>query len=364
MILNIFFITLLGLVTTYTDLKRRIIENRVILIGLVAAPLLHLYQLVQNPTLLSVIPYMIYNLLFSVFAGVLLWYIYIWPAGDAKLFIVFSFLIPLNIYHAEYFISFDFLINTFVPVFFVMLLVLLKNAKRSDMKKSIKHALDPYTLFMATLVITGFMWFFLGLFSLLGLPQDYLITLVVLFVIIEILNKISPFNLEYTYIILAVIRILIDYRNVLTFGFAYYLFSLLFIFMVLRSFVTELGFGMHTLRKKIEDLKPGMCLAEGIREERDGETVKYEKEGITQFTIMGALKDRGKKKFIHNMSFGGLTKKDVERIKRLRKEGKIRFDDILVHTITPFALFLFYGILLTIFLKTNFVFYLKVLLLG
>jgi len=358
MILNILFIILVGVLTTYTDLKRRIIQNKVVLAAFLAAPFLHIFNIIQNPSLISAVPYMVYNIAFSVFAGVLLWFIYVWPAGDAKLFIAYSSLLPLDIYRATgSFMSFDFLMNTFVPVFFVMLLVLLRKSKKPDIKKGIKVALDPYTIFITGLVITGFLWFFLGIFSLLGIPHDYLIIMVFLFVMIEIVNKISPFNLEYTYIIVAVIRILVDYRSVFTFGFAYYLLSILLVFMVFRSFVLELSFSKNTVRRKIGDLKPGMQLAEGISEKGHGKKAGYEKVEFKQFTFIGDLKERTQKKFIHNMSFGGLTEDDVKKIKRLRKDGKIPFDDILVHIVMPFALFLFLGVLLTVFLRTNFVTY-------
>ncbi|UCC91308.1 MAG: hypothetical protein JSV39_03255 [Candidatus Aenigmatarchaeota archaeon] len=365
MIPNIIFIILIGLLTSYTDLKRRVIENRVILVALIAAPVLHAFQLIQNPALFSAVPLMFYSMIFSVFAGFLLWYIYIWPAGDAKLFIAYSFLLPLDIYQATTsFISFDFLINTFVPVFFVMFLVLLTKSKKSEIKKSLKLAFNTYTIFLATIFILGFLWLIFEVLGGFGISQNYLIAMVLLFIMIEIVTKVSPINLEYLYIAVAVIRIIVDYRTVFTLNYVYYLVSLLFIFLILRYFVIDLGFKRYTVKKRIEELKPGMCPAEGIKKIKHGKTVKYEKEKLTQFTIIQALKDRSSKKFIHNLSFEGLTREEVGRIKRLKKEGKLEFDHILVHTITPFALFLFLGILMTVFLKTNFVIYLSNLLLG
>jgi Flp pilus assembly protein protease CpaA len=365
MILNIVCITLLGIITTYTDLKKRLIENRVILAGLLAAPLLHLYTILQNPALTALLPYMFYNMAFSIFAGVLLWYINMWPAGDAKLFIAYSFLLPIEIYQiTQYFISFDFLINTFVPIFMVMLFFLLLRSKKSDMKNSIKFALNSYTVLLSIIVIVGFLWFFFEFLSLLGfgLAQNYLISMVVLFLIIEIFTKIAPFNLEYLYLFLALVRLFLDYRNVLTLNYMYYMFTLLFSFLIVRFFVIDLGFKGYTIKKRVEDLEPGMCLAEGIREKKIGDNVEYEKERLAPFEITQALKDRTKN-FIHNTSFDGLTKEDVKKIKKLREEGKINFSDILIHTITPFALFLFLGILMTVLLKTNFVTYIRDLLL-
>jgi len=59
------------------------------------------------------------NSLIALLAGYLLWYFSLWSAGDAKLFFVFSFLLPIKYYwrtELPYFPSFVILINTFVPL--------------------------------------------------------------------------------------------------------------------------------------------------------------------------------------------------------------------------------------------------------
>lgn len=364
MIFNIIAIVILGIVTSYTDLKRRIIENRVILIGLVAAPFLHITQIALNPELASAIPSMMYNLLFAVFAGMLLWYTRIWPAGDAKLFITFTFLLPLNIYNtAGVFISFDFLINTFVPVFFVMLAVLLARSGKKEIMKSLKFALNPYTMLFTIIVILGFLEYLFLFMGFLGIPQNYLIAVVILFAVMEVLNKVSPINLEYLYIILAVVRIITDYRAVFSYAYLYYLLTLLLSFLILRYFVIDLGFRRYTFKKKIKDLKPGICLAEGIYKTKDGDKIEYDKRRIAQFSVVSGLSDRGKD-FIHGVTFDGLTRKEVDMIKKLKKEGKLHFDEVLVHTITPFALFLFIGVLITVLLGTSFIQYIRMIVIG
>jgi len=349
MFLNIIFIIGLGLFTTYEDMKKKVIRNKVILAALLAAPVLHTYQLLQTPEMISLLPNLFMNLTFSLFAGFLIWLINIWPAGDAKLFIAYSFLLPLDIYAIQDspFVSFDYIVNIFVPIFIFMFFLLLLRSNRTEIVESLKSAFDPYRLFMASIVIFGFLWFFIGLLGLAGIPFNYFIIVVLLFIVMEVFERIGTYSLEVIFVVAAVVRLVIDYRNVFTFAYLYYLVTVLLAFVIFRYFVVELGFRGYTIKKKLEELRPGMCLAEGIVEnEKDGR-IEYGKEKIAHFSIPQILKERMMKKYIHTVSFEGLTEDDVKRILKLRREGKIKFDEVLVHTSMPFAFFLFLGVLMT-----------------
>lgn len=348
-----------GLVSTYWDVKKGIIKNKLIMIMLITAAFVHLSNLLITPSLFNLLPNFVLNMGFSILVGMLLWAISIWPAGDAKLFIAFSSLIPLGLFGNldSPFVSFDFLINTFVPVFFAMFIFLIIKSERSAIKKSLEFTFNPYNMFMVFIVVVGFLWFILKGVAFLGILLNYFIIIIILFVIMEISNKIVPVNMEYVYVFLVVLRLVVDYRNVFTLGYLYELLSIIFAFVIVRYFIIDLGFRGFTVPKKIKDLKPGMCLAEGIAESREKD-VNYEKKRIVFFSLPQAMMEKRRVKFIHRVSFDGLTKRDVEKIKKLRKEGKIPFNEIMVHVSTPFAVFLFMGIVLTILLQTNFVTYL------
>lgn len=349
-----------GLISTYTDIRKRIIHNKLILIMLVTSVVMHTLSLIFYPSLWVSIPNFLINMGFSILVGILLWAISLWPAGDAKLFIAYSSLIPLGLFvnYGNPFVSFDFLINTFVPIFFVMFIFLIIKSKPSEIKKSLKFTFNPYTMFMVFIVIVGFLWFIIEGVAFLGILLNYFVIILILFVIMEIFNKIIPVNMEYAYVFLVILRLILDYRTVFTLGYLYELISIIFAFVIVRYFVIDLGFHGFTVPKKIKDLKPGMCLAEGIAESKEKD-VNYEKKRIVFFSFIQAMSEKRKVKFIHNVSFDGLSKKDVEEIKKLRREGKILFDEVMVHVSTPFAVFLLIGIVLTILLQTNFVIYLR-----
>jgi preflagellin peptidase FlaK len=358
--INFALILAFGFFSTYWDIKKGIVKNKLIAVMLVSAFFAHLASILIFPSLLDALPMMTLNLCFSIFVSILLYIVNIWPAGDSKLFIAYASLIPLSVFvpSGQPFLSVDFLINTFVPVFLAMFIFLMIKSKPSEIKKSLKFTFNPYTIFMVFIVLIGFMWFIENAFAFLGMFMNYFIMIIFLFVILEIFNKIVPFNMEYVYLFLLVLRLILDYRSVFTIGYAYELLGIVFAFVILRYFVIDLGFHGFTVPKKIDDLEPGMCLAEGIATSQEP-GVKYEKKRLIYFSEIQALMERGRVKFIHSVSFSGLNKEDVEKIKKLRKNGDIPFDEVMIHVKTPFASFLFLGIVLTILLQTNFVAFIK-----
>jgi Flp pilus assembly protein protease CpaA len=127
MILNYLFlpmIFLIGLITSYQDFRYGKIKNKWIILGLAWGLGIYLFFLIWG---LAIEPIISFSYIFNVFVngfialivGYLLWYFNFWSAGDAKLFALFAFLLPLEYYWRTvlpYFPSFVLLINIFIPV--------------------------------------------------------------------------------------------------------------------------------------------------------------------------------------------------------------------------------------------------------
>ena len=134
------------LITSYQDLKYGKIKNKWIVLGLAYGFLVILFFLVWDlaaspvsrfywlkikqvaegsamPVFTVSFTYLkalLINFLVSVLVGFLMWRFKAWSAGDAKLFFVFSLLLPLKYYSKTYlplFPAFALLTNIFVPVF-------------------------------------------------------------------------------------------------------------------------------------------------------------------------------------------------------------------------------------------------------
>lgn len=123
---------ILGGYCSYTDIRYKKIFNKTIFLGVVYVFLLYsfLFFILNEKNYISEL---FLNGVKVFFAGYLLWYLRFWSAGDAKLFTLYSFLLPLDFYsksYVSYFPSFNLFINLFVP----LLLFLIVNALTSEVK--------------------------------------------------------------------------------------------------------------------------------------------------------------------------------------------------------------------------------------
>ncbi len=135
MILNYLFLPIfffIGLITSYEDFRRGKIRNKWIILGVVWALSAYLFFFIWN--LFGAIGgeislYFLWKSLLNGFAALcvayFLWRFFeSWSAGDAKLFFVFSLLIPASYYQKSYlpiFPSFALLVNIFIPLLLFLL---------------------------------------------------------------------------------------------------------------------------------------------------------------------------------------------------------------------------------------------------
>jgi hypothetical protein len=118
---------------------------------------------------------------------------------------------------------------------------------------------------------------------------------------------------------------------------------------------------MNTRYVRISDLKEKMRMAEGIFRVKKGNKILYEKNKLLHFDYVDMLMQK-KRSFIHCVSDEGLSISDVRRIQKMKSDGKLKFDRILVHKDIPFAIFLLLAFLITVLIKTNFIDFIKLLI--
>jgi len=112
-------IFLIGLVTSYQDCKEGKIKNKWIVLGLVWGLGIYFLFLIFGLLSFSYVFKVLINSIIALIFGYILWYFNLWSAGDAKLFFIFSLLLPLEYYWRSalpYFPSFVLLINIFIPI--------------------------------------------------------------------------------------------------------------------------------------------------------------------------------------------------------------------------------------------------------
>jgi hypothetical protein len=148
-------------------------------------------------------------------------------------------------------------------------------------------------------------------------------------------------------LIISILRIILD-KDIYSLIFLkqFVIFSI--IFVLLQTLLVELGKKVFCEKCCIKDLKPGMILAEDIYHIGD----KYKKV-INESLIEKSIKKQNKIDLCFKHTGNGLTEEDINNIRRLNKQKKICFFDININKITPFAHYLFIGVLITIIFKGN-----------
>ena len=122
-------IMLLGIITSYEDIKEGKIRNKYIIFSIIYSLLIYFILILMyslKGTLRGeYISGLIINIFFAIIIGYAFWKSGVWTAGDGKLFIAYAFLVPLTEYsegYVTFFPSMVLLVNFFVPFSIYMLI--------------------------------------------------------------------------------------------------------------------------------------------------------------------------------------------------------------------------------------------------
>jgi len=353
-------IILLGIITSYTDIKFGKIKNNHILLALLFSFAAYIYLISTLPTYrIEYIIELIIMLALSIFTGFIIWYSGLWTAGDAKLFFAFSALIPLSVYkygYVPYFASSTILLNTFIPfaLFFSIYLMFKTTLKQKIFY--LKESLKPKRLFALAVSLFALIWMVSLLFSLFGVSPNFFITIFIIAVLLILIEKVINIKVFYIIIAVAILRIFFD-KTFYTFE-SLRIFFLIFIsFIIIRFFLLNMSYNFLTKSMDIKLLKPGMVPAEQVYIE-DG---NYKKESLLYFSFLSHIYEKSKKKkLLFKPISEGLSEMDIKKLKSIEK--KVGFEHFKVYQTIPFAPFMFAGTLLTIIIQGNLFFVLKILL--
>jgi len=366
-LLSILFLPALafvGLTTSYQDIKFGRINNKWIIFSLaysfLALSLAVFLLSIQDKAINQdyIIRYFI-NIAFSLLIGFFIWICNLWSAGDAKLFLAYSALVPLSFYNinlTNYFPSFSILVYTFVPfVVFYTFNILFRTSIKLKIR-ILKEILKPKFLFDNLMFMFPFSWlglvFFTKIFSLFPYVYNAFASVIFIFLLFYLFKHILKIEPKKVGITLSIIALAFDHGRIFTLQFLYYFISVLLLFFFIRHFILNLSFQLFSHPIYIEDLKPGMILAENFIN-KDG---AYKKKKIMPVSFLAAITERAEEKFLFPTFSEGLTEKEVTEVKRLHSEGIINDHTIMVSKTVPFAPFIFIGAILTILLKGRLLF--------
>lgn len=342
-ILSIFLLSF-GVLTSIEDIKTGKIRNKLIIIAVAFALLWKLFINTGhvNSTFL--------NAGISLAIGFAFWHFRLWTAGDAKLFFAYSLLVPFETYqygYLPYFPSLVILINALAVALAFLFTRLMLITDIKEKINAIKNSLRPKELGLISLYFFGILWGLNSFFSLLGVPLNFsggfLLTIGAIFVMRAYsANLMLPISVA-----LSILRVLIDSSHILTAPFLVQFVLLLFIFVFLLGFITNLGKFMFTRNVRLRELAVGMVPTEIIFLNKD----RYEKSKSNNVS-----KDR-------HMLFSSHTKIGQDQIKdllKLHEKGKLSFDSLEIQTMLPFAPILFIGVVITLVFSGSFIDYAKI----
>lgn len=370
--MDFFFLSILsiiGLVVSYEDIKMGKVRNKLILMGFIAG-LLGYLLLITAALFSSKVDFIYFkkvliNICISWAISFFIWYVGLWPAGDAKLFILFSFLIPLKYYGDNLpihsFPSFGLFVNIFISVLIFILpnilfrIILIPFNFILNFKKHREVLIDKFlewikkinenkSTYMQLLLVYFFVFQWFYLFRLY-LSKEIIRTPIILekFSYIAIILVYWPLRFFLkTKKIRAVTLLLIAllFMHVaFTVGISFkgYLLALPKIFMNFSGFMVVFGFAKKIIelyiqkneivKLSIDKISSHMLLTK--------ESIKkidefFKKEGLTG-------------KFYSD----GLTSRQVNYLKELSLK-KNNLQEVEVYRTFPFAPFIFVGAIVTI----------------
>jgi hypothetical protein len=333
-------ILLFAFITSYEDIKEGKIKNKWIILSLIYAFLVYAVFFFMNKIDIDYIAKILLTIIISGILGFIFWLSKIWSAADGKLFLAYSALIPLAEYsnnYVPYFPSSLLLINTFAPFFLFasFKLIFLENfSEKLKCLKRIKYS----ELLMAFLNVFLMMGLSKVMMSLIGV-NNFIVNFVfmaVLFIAFgKLLNKIWILG------ILCLARIIWDYNHLFSIRIINEIYSMLL--MIILFLIMKLGSHFFTKTVRINELRPGMILADKICK-KGKDYIKIEEDKI--------ISDNKKMQVLSLESPAeGLTLDDVRKIKNLFKNKRLRFSVVKINQTIPFAPFMAFGVILTLLTK-------------
>lgn len=377
----LFLITImcLGAFIVVKDVRIGKIKNHLIIIGFISGLALCAFQLFfavfylknyNSNYFLDVI----LNTSVSAIVGYLFWRYQFWAAGDAKLFILFSFLIPLDYYSKDYlkiFPSFALLANIFIPIFFLLLsaavlnffknILLLFNGRNNSVRvflleeknKFAKQFVDKkeFFIFLNSLALTIMILPILrtGLYEIIE-RFAYHISIVVFLIIYFsqiVFNDIfSNFFRKKNYSLILLVASFIYIAIVLFLrpsDIRYSLETTLIIGVVFRVIqwlinkISNLHLAQEVKNIPIADVKPGMIISD---------------------ELIGKLEEKMKQRDIsmENISGDGLTPDQVRFLKSWYGQER-KMKTVQIFNTISFAPWIFAGVIITLILKQSVVHY-------
>jgi len=371
-------IFIIGLITSFEDYKYGKIKNKWIKIGflwgITVLGLIILRSFFSGSLVIdfSYLNQILINTIIAFIIGLVMWHWTIWSAGDAKLFTLFAFLLPLEFYsntYLSYFPSFALLLNIFIVALTIFLITLIlnfifyilrkerkvltkkeKDIQRKKMKTDIysfiKEILNLLVIFFVMVSLIGItlksslkegLIYFFG--TILGL-ENWVLFIAVLGIFIFLIRFLR--KLKKLFYAMAIFLLIWLFYAWFKFG-----QSPLLTIKPMLGTTAILVFGGLTFRKAFDWYVNKKEIREiNIKDVKIGTRLTEE-----SLKILGS-KSKTKNFFeeaIGKIHSDGLSKEQTLFLKKFAENKKI--EKLKTYKLSPFAIWIFVGLIITILFK-------------
>lgn len=335
---NLFLICLLGLSTSFTDLKKGIIPNKFVFPAIAAA---FFFNFLNG---FSFAPFLLNGFL-ALLLGFLLWMAGLWSAGDAKLFLAFALLFPASFSQQTLFPAFSILLNAFIPAFaFLFVLVVLRTSREQKIE-AFRQAISPAIIIQVAVFLFASYWLLDIVLGILPIELEFFTITLILFGIISFVEFFLPKKSIFLFAFLCLALLPFRAAQILSPEFLSFFISFIAVTVFLLFFVLRLGAECFGKPVPLKELKEGMVLLE-VPVKRHGRIFKKKPLLPSFINIFSEITE---KPFI-KPGPKGLTQEDLEKLGRERTAGKVAFKELLVQETIPFAPLIFLGTIISFFI--------------
>lgn len=250
------FIILIGLFTSYQDIKTNKIKNILIVYSIITSIILNTTIFIKDFNTQYNNQYysqFLINLIITVIICIVLWLFKFWPAGDAKLIIAYTSLIPITIYsldNIKYLPSFSLFVNIFVPytLFFVFYSFFFKKTNHIFILKSLNYKQLLITIFSIFVI----MWPIDYLSYQIPFLNSFVTKIILIISLFSLLNLVSTKLFKDSiipYFLLALLRLIIQFNKISNFNFIKIFMIYCILFLFLKYFIMDVT--QHETRKTL-----------------------------------------------------------------------------------------------------------------
>ncbi len=365
--LNLFIMLIFA---TFYDIKYKKIPNFVIFGGIFASLILNVFIIILSLShVISIKTSDLWKFYFEYFISwfqmsiilFFLWSLKMISAGDAKLLIATYSLMPPTIFHFNHVKNLYHIIH-FQNLLLIVLIVFMKDLTKVKLTKTIKTRLKgifhPKFVFSVILFVYGLTFLMRLVFMIFKVQFNNLfLSIIVLFIFWKLLSIIFAKKTKYAMLFLVVLRLILEHNHLLSLSYWSNTLILTVVILLIRFILIYVAYEVFTKEVKIENLKPGMKLAERIKLKKTGKQwhfIKTEYYKLTLISTMDEEFDKGIKRFEREFKYDpkiGLTEYTIKKLIKLKQEGKLHYDSIRVFESFALAPYILVATLLTIIFR-------------